>query len=56
MDGRVEVYAIGSAEQMEALRSALRRGSRMATVHSVEELDAGFEREYANEFSIEGDE
>jgi acylphosphatase len=56
MDGRVEVYAIGSAEQIDALRSALRRGPRMATVQHVEELDAGFEREYENEFSIEGDE
>jgi acylphosphatase len=56
MDGRVEVYAIGSAVQMDALRHALRRGPRMASVQNVEELDAGFEREFANEFSIEGDE
>jgi acylphosphatase len=56
MDGRVEVYAIGSAEQMDALRIALRRGPRMASVQNVEELDAEFQREYANEFSIEGDE
>jgi acylphosphatase len=56
MDGRVEVYAIGGAEQMHALLSALRRGPRMASVQNVEELAADFEREYANEFSIEGDE
>ena len=56
IDGRVEVYAIGSADQLEAVRDALRRGPRMSSVHRVEELEAVFEREYANEFSIEGDE
>jgi acylphosphatase len=55
-DGRVEVYAIGGAEQMEALRNALRRGPRMAAVDLVEEHDADILREYANEFSIERDE
>jgi len=55
-DGRVEVYAIGSAEQMGALNSALRRGPRMAAVDRVEELDAEILREYANVFSIESDE
>ncbi len=39
-DGRVEVYALGSAGQMDALRSALRRGPRMAAVVRVEEHDA----------------
>ena len=56
LDGRVEVYAIGSAEQMDALNSALRRGPRMAAVDRVEELDAEILREYANVFSIESDE
>ena len=55
-DGRVEVYAIGSAEQMEALKNALRRGPRMAAVDRVDEQDADFLREYANVFSIESDE
>ena len=55
-DGRVEVYAIGSAEQMEALRNALQRGPRMAGVDRVDELDADILREYANVFSIESDE
>jgi len=54
-DGRVEVYAIGSTEQMAALRNALRRGPRMASVENVEELDADFLREYANSFSVEND-
>ena len=55
-DGRVEVYAIGSAEQMDALRNALRRGPRMASVNRVEEQDADILQEYAHEFSIERDE
>lgn len=55
-DGRVEVYAIGSAEQMEAMKSALQRGPRMAAVDRVDEQDADILREYANVFSIEHDE
>jgi acylphosphatase len=55
-DGRVEVYAIGSADQMEALRNALQRGPRMAGVDRVDEHDADILREYANVFSIESDE
>jgi acylphosphatase len=52
----VEVYAIGNAEQMDALRDALRRGPRMAGVDRVDEQDAEILREYANAFSIENDE
>jgi acylphosphatase len=55
-DGRVEVYAIGNAEQMDALRDALRRGPRIAGVDRVDEKDAEILREYANAFSIENDE
>jgi acylphosphatase len=55
-DGRVEVYAIGSAEQMDALRNALGRGPRMAAVDRVDEEDADILRDYANVFSIERDE
>jgi acylphosphatase len=55
-DGRVEVYAIGGAEQMETMRTALRRGPGMAAVDRVEELDADILRQYANAFSIERDE
>ena len=54
-DGRVEVYAIGSEQQMDALRNALQRGPRMAAVEWVEEHDADILREYANVFSIESD-
>ena len=54
-DGRVEVYAVGSEQQMDALRNALQRGPRMAAVERVEEHDADILREYANVFSIESD-
>lgn len=55
-DGRVEVYAIGSAKQMDALKNALQRGPRMSTVDRVEEHDADILRKYANVFFIESDE
>jgi acylphosphatase len=54
-DGRVEVYAIGTAEQMEALKSALLRGPRMAAVDRVDEEDADILRDYVDLFSIERD-
>ncbi|HXC33594.1 MAG TPA: acylphosphatase [Verrucomicrobiae bacterium] len=54
-DGRVEVYATGSVEQLDALRNALQRGPRMAAVDRVDEEDADFLRKYANGFFIESD-
>ncbi len=55
-DGRVEVYAVGSAEQLDALKSALRRGPRMSAVDRVDEHDAEVLKEYVSVFSIEPDE
>ena len=55
-DGRVEVYAIGSAEQMDELKGALRRGPSMSLVDRVEERDAEILPECANVFTIERDE
>jgi acylphosphatase len=52
-DGRVEVYAIGSTEQIDSLRKALQRGPRMAKVERVDEQAADVLREYAGAFSIE---
>lgn len=52
-DGRVEVYAIGSAQQLDSLRSALERGPRMASVDRVDEQDSEVLGEYAGAFSIE---
>jgi acylphosphatase len=54
-DGRVEVYAIGTAEQMESLKVALLRGPRMAAVERVDAEKADVLREYANAFTIERD-
>ena len=52
-DGRVEVYAIGSAQQLDSLRNVLQRGPRMASVERIDEQDAEVLREYAGTFSIE---
>jgi acylphosphatase len=52
-DGRVEVYALGTAAQLDAMRSELRRGPRMARVDRVDENDAEMLPEYANGFTVE---
>ncbi len=54
-DGRVEVYAIGSAEQLQALRRELERGPRAASILEVCEEDAAIAQRYADQFSIEYD-
>jgi acylphosphatase len=54
-DGRVEVYAIGSAAQLDALKSELRRGPRMAGVEQVNENNAEILTEYSRGFSIQRD-
>jgi acylphosphatase len=52
-DGRVEVYVIGNAAQLEAVGNELRRGPRMASVEQVAEADAEVLREFSRGFSIE---
>ena len=52
-DGRVEVYAIGDAQQHEDLRQALERGPSAARVSSVIDQDAEFVPRYSDGFSIE---
>jgi len=54
-DGRVEVYAIGSPEQLGALREELARGPRGASVADVAEEPAEVQSRYAGGFSIEHD-
>ena len=54
-DGRVEVYAIGDAQKLEALRAALQRGPRMSQVDRVDEEDAEVLRNFAFGFFIESD-
>jgi acylphosphatase len=52
-DGRVEVYALGSEEQLAALAHELRRGPRGATVDDVGEVEAELLQQFADGFSIE---
>jgi acylphosphatase len=52
-DGRVEVFAQGTAEQLNALRARLHQGPRAARVDNVEELEAK-PKEGASTFRIEG--
>ena len=52
-DGRVEVYAIGSAESLEAFRNGLNRGPEGSMVSSVSEEDAAVDLRFAKMFSIE---
>ena len=52
-DGRVEVYAMGPATKLEALRTDLRRGPSSATVSSVAEEEAPLDPQFAQAFSIQ---
>ncbi len=51
-DGRVEVYAIGTPEQLARLRTVLERGPRGAMVQHVVEESAERDAKFAEEFSI----
>lgn len=50
-DGGVEVYAIGSEEQLSNLAGRLRKGPQWAEVHGIEEQEA--ELRPARSFEIE---
>ena len=54
-DGRVEVYAVGSAEQLRALRNELERGPRFASVTAVAEEPAALMPEHLSGFTVEYD-
>jgi acylphosphatase len=54
-DGRVEVYAIGPAAALEALRVPLERGPQAAQVSGLEIKEAGVDPRFTGEFSIEYD-
>jgi acylphosphatase len=54
-DGRVEIYAIGNATQLDALRDELRRGPRHAQVSHLSESEAEILDVYSNGFTIERD-
>lgn len=52
-DGRVEVYAMGPAEALEALRAELERGPQGALVTSVSEEKAPADAKYDGGFVVE---
>ena len=54
-DGRVEVYAIGTAEQLLGLRAELERGPHSAEVSGVSEEDEPVRKQYSGGFGIEHD-
>jgi acylphosphatase len=54
-DGRVEVYAVGTQEQLHAFLGELRQGPRHTVVERVEEADAELLPAFSSGFSIEYD-
>jgi acylphosphatase len=55
-DGRVEVYALGTAEQLAGMSAALERGPRFSSVSQVREEPAQVDPEHAKDFIITYDE
>ena len=53
LDGRVEVYAMGSREQLAEFRAALARGPTVSSVTHVAEVAADWLPRYADGFVIE---
>jgi acylphosphatase len=51
-DGRVEVYAVGTAEPLRAFAQQLLRGPQFADVAGVEELDAELLSAFDSSFSV----
>ena len=51
-DGRVEVFAIGTAQQHAQLRSMLERGPRFASVSEVREEAAALDPQFESGFVI----
>ena len=51
-DGRVEVFASGTPEQLAQLRTQLERGPRFAGVQEVQEEEAAPDEQYAGDFVI----
>ncbi len=52
-DGRVEVYAQGSEEELESLGAELQRGAKMSFVKRVEVEEAAMDPRHAEGFTIE---
>jgi acylphosphatase len=54
-DSRVEVYAIGDEDSLQALRAELRRGPAGASITNVTEEEAPVDSRFENKFSIDYD-
>lgn len=52
-DGRVEVFAMGTAEKLAQLRKELEKGPMMARVTEMNEEPATVDPQYLHEFSVE---
>jgi acylphosphatase len=52
-DGSVEVFAMGTAEELQMLRKALERGPMMAQVSHVAEEPSDVEARYVGNFTVE---
>jgi acylphosphatase len=52
-DGSVEVFAMGTAEELQTLRMALERGPMMAQVSRVNEEPSDVEAKYIGNFTVE---
>jgi acylphosphatase len=52
-DGSVEVFAMGTAEELQMLRKALERGPMMAQVSRVSEEPGDVEARYVGNFTVE---
>ena len=52
-DGSVEIFAMGTDEELEKLRKALERGSIMAQVGRVSEEPSQVEAKYIGNFTVE---
>jgi acylphosphatase len=52
-DGSVEVFAMGTDEELEKLRKALERGPIMAQVGRVSEESSDVEAKYVGNFTVE---
>jgi acylphosphatase len=53
VDGRVEVYAVGTEEQLQSLAVELARGPSASHVERVEQQDAEVLEQHRDWFSIE---
>jgi acylphosphatase len=52
LDGRVEVFAVGTPQQHAQLRAVLERGPRFSSVSEVHEETASFDPQYEDDFVI----